>query len=104
MLSVSAQDSTLFIQDEQTERMNIEQQVGESKSLSNYSLSYSEPVYSMEQLQLSYPATLETMDSSFDRFLQLPNQLPQRVRDLASEITQKKDTVYEQIKAVESYF
>nr|WP_284705942.1 transglutaminase domain-containing protein [Lysinibacillus sp. OL1_EC] len=44
------------------------------------------------------------MDSSFDRFLQLPNQLPQRVRDLASEITQKKDTVYEQIKAVESYF
>ncbi|MBH9787746.1 transglutaminase, partial [Clostridioides difficile] len=64
MLSVSAQDSTLFIQDEQTERMNIEEQVGESKSLSNYSLSYSEPVYSMEQLQLSYPATLETMDSS----------------------------------------
>lgn len=49
MLSVSAQDSTLFIQDEQTEKMNIEQQVGESKSLSNYSLSYSEPVYSMEQ-------------------------------------------------------
>ena len=28
MISVSAQDSTLFIQDEQTERMNIEQQVG----------------------------------------------------------------------------
>ncbi|MEA0566149.1 DUF4129 domain-containing transglutaminase family protein [Lysinibacillus irui] len=104
LISVSAQGSTLFIQDEQTEKMMIEQQVDESKSLSNYSLSYSEPVYSMEQLQLSYPSTLETLDSSFNRFLQLPNQLPQRVRDLASEITQGKASVYDQIKAVESYF
>ncbi|MEK8199823.1 DUF4129 domain-containing transglutaminase family protein [Lysinibacillus sp. FSL M8-0134] len=104
LISVSAQGSTLFIQDEQTEKMMIEQQVDESKSLSNYSLSYSEPVYSMEQLQLSYPSTLEILDSSFNRFLQLPNQLPQRVRDLASEITQGKASVYDQIKAVESYF
>ncbi|WP_445478517.1 DUF4129 domain-containing transglutaminase family protein [Lysinibacillus irui] len=104
LISVSAQGSSLFIQDEQTEKMMIEQQVDESKSLSNYSLSYSEPVYSMEQLQLSYPSTLETLDSSFNRFLQLPTQLPQRVRDLASEITQGKDSVYDQIKAVESYF
>ncbi|MEE3809427.1 DUF4129 domain-containing transglutaminase family protein [Lysinibacillus fusiformis] len=104
LLSVSAQDATLFIQDEQTEKMTIEQQAGESKSLSNYSLSYSEPVYSMEQLQLSYPTTLETLDPSYNRFLQLPNQLPQRVRDLASDITQGKATIYDQIKAVESYF
>ena len=104
LLSVSAQNSTLFIQDEQTERMTIEQQIDASKSLSNYTLSYSEPVYSMEQLQLSFPASLETLDSSFDRFLQVPSQLPQRVRDLAFAITQDKTTVYDQIKAVESYF
>ncbi|WP_336637275.1 transglutaminase TgpA family protein [Lysinibacillus fusiformis] len=104
LLSVSAQDSTLFIQDEQTEKMTIEQQNDTSTSLSGYTLSYSEPVYSMEQLQLSFPATLETLDSSFDRFMQLPAQLPQRVRDLALSITQDKTTVYEQIKAVEGYF
>ncbi|WP_291757374.1 transglutaminase TgpA family protein [Lysinibacillus sp. UBA5990] len=104
LLSVSAQDSTLFIQDEQTEKMTIEQQNDTSTSLSGYTLSYSEPVYSMEQLQLSFPATLETLDSSFDRFMQLPAQLPQRVRDLALSITQDKTTVYDQIKAVEGYF
>ncbi|MFG3435411.1 transglutaminase TgpA family protein [Lysinibacillus fusiformis] len=104
LLSVSAQDSTLFIQDEQTEKMNIEQQNDTSTSLLGYTLSYSEPVYSMEQLQLSFPATLETLDSSFDRFMQLPAQLPQRVRDLALSITQDKTTVYDQIKAVEGYF
>ncbi|MGE7989217.1 transglutaminase TgpA family protein [Lysinibacillus fusiformis] len=104
LLSVSAQDSTLFIQDEQTERITIEQQDDTSTSLSGYTLSYSEPVYSMEQLQLSFPATLETLDSSFDRFMQLPAQLPQRVRDLALSITQDETTVYDQIKAVEGYF
>lgn len=104
LVSVSAQDSTLFIQDEQTERITIEQQDDTSTSLSGYTLSYSEPVYSMEQLQLSFPATLETLDSSFDRFMQLPAELPQRVRDLALSITQDESTVYDQIKAVEGYF
>ncbi|MGA3602407.1 transglutaminase TgpA family protein [Lysinibacillus agricola] len=104
MLSVSAQDSPLFIQDGRTEKIAIEQQNGESKLLSNYTIDYSEPVYSMEQLQTSKPSMLGTLDSSFDRFLQLPNTLPQRVGDLATEITQDKASVYDQIKAVEKYF
>lgn len=104
MISVSAQDTPLFIQDEHTEKIAIEQQNGESKLLSNYTLSYSEPVYSMEQLETSEPSTLATLDPSFDRFLQLPNTLPQRVMNLGKEITQDKASVYDRIKAVEKYF
>jgi len=104
MLSVSAQDSTVFIQDGRSEKIAIEQQGSESKLLSNYTITYSKPVYSMEQLQLSNPSMLETLDPSFDRFLQLPNKLPLRVRDLANEITQGKTSVYDQITAVERYF
>jgi len=104
MISVSTQDSPLFIQDEHTEKIAIEQQNGESKLLSNYTISYSEPVFSMEQLQMADPSTLKTVDPSFDRFLQLPDTLPQRVGDLAQEITQDKASVYDQIKAVEKYF
>ncbi|MEQ6357591.1 transglutaminaseTgpA domain-containing protein [Lysinibacillus sp. M3] len=104
MISVSTQDSPLFIQDEHTEKIAIEQQNGESKLLSNYTISYSEPVFSMEQLQMADPSTLKTVDPSFDRFLQLPDTLPQRVGNLAQEITQDKDSVYDQIKAVEKYF
>lgn len=104
MISVSAQDSPLFIQDERTEKIAIEQQNGESKLLSNYTISYSEPEYSMKQLQMSEPSSLETLDTSFNRFLQLPNTLPQRVVDLANDITKDKASVYDQIKAVEKYF
>ncbi|MFJ7917661.1 MULTISPECIES: DUF3488 and DUF4129 domain-containing transglutaminase family protein [unclassified Lysinibacillus] len=104
MISVSAQDSPLFIQDERTEKIAIEQQNGESKLLSNYKISYSEPEYSMKQLQMSKTSTLETLDPSFNRFLQLPNTVPPRVVNLAKEITHDKASVYDQIKAVESYF
>lgn len=104
MISVSTQDSPLFIQDEHTEKIAIEQQNGDSKLLSNYTISYSEPVFSMEQLQMADPSTLKTVDPSFDRFLQLPDTLPQRVGNLAQEITQDKASVYDQIKAVEKYF
>ncbi|MGE7691940.1 transglutaminase TgpA family protein [Lysinibacillus sp. NPDC097214] len=104
MISVTTKDSSLFIQDGHTEKIAIEQQNGESKLLSNYTISYSEPVYSMEQLQMAKPSTLKTVDPSFDRFLQLPNTLPQRVGNLAKEITQDKASVYDQIKAVEKYF
>lgn len=104
MISVSSQDSSLFIQDERTEKIAIEQQNGESKLLSNYTIFYSEPEYSMKQLQMSEPSTLETLDPSFNRFLQLPNTLPQRVVNLANDITKDKASVYDQIKAVEKYF
>lgn len=58
----------------------------------------------MKQLQMSKTATLATLDPSFNRFLQLPNTLPPRVVNLAKEITHDKASVYDQIKAVESYF
>lgn len=57
LISVSAQDFALFIQNEQTEKMMIKQDSGESTTLANYSLSYSEPVYSMEQT-FNYPILL----------------------------------------------
>lgn len=38
-----------------------------------------------------------------DRYLQLPNTLPQRVRDLAASLTKGKATPYEKAKAIEEY-
>lgn len=37
-------------------------------------------------------------------YLQLPDQLPERVRELAKEITAGKTTQYEKVRAIESYF
>ena len=38
-----------------------------------------------------------------ERYLQLPNSLPQRVRDLAAEITRLQNSPYDKITALESY-
>ncbi|WP_107926614.1 transglutaminase TgpA family protein [Lysinibacillus parviboronicapiens] len=104
MRYIATEEPTIFIQNMQTEKILTKQQNGDTKLLSHYTLAYSEPIYSMQQLRLSEPSMLETLDPSLDRFLQLPNTLPQRVRDLAEDLIQDKATVYEQVKAVESYF
>ncbi|SEH88359.1 protein of unknown function [Halobacillus karajensis] len=39
-----------------------------------------------------------------DRYLQLPESLPNRVRNLASQIVGEEDNRYDRVKAVESYF
>ena len=72
--------------------------------LSNYQVQYNEPTYYYSEL----------MDTSFDesyyvddvdeRYLQLPNTLPNRVRDLAKEIVSGKETAYEKARAIETYF
>lgn len=104
MKSVESNEETVYFKSNQTEKILTKQFSGEDKTLSSYTLTYSEPEYSMQQLRMSDPSMLETLNSSYDRFLQLPNSLPQRVQDLAIELTKDKETVYEQIKAIESYF
>ena len=38
-----------------------------------------------------------------DRYLQLPNSLPQRVRQLAADLTKDRPTAYDKAKAIEEY-
>lgn len=65
----------------------------------DYSLTYREPVYSYTELKETTTSTEQE-----NRYLQLPESLPQRVRDLAVEITDEAESVYDKARAVESYF
>ena len=47
---------------------------------------------------------LEELPAELGRFLQLPNELPERVGDLAAQITESSDTVYDKARAIERYF
>ena len=102
--SVEANEEIVYFKSNQTEKILTKQYTGEDKALLSYTLTYSEPEYSMQQLRMSDPSMLETLNTSYDRFLQLPSSLPQRVQNLAIELTEDKETVYEKIKAIESYF
>ena len=67
-------------------------------------LQFNEPSYSLTGLRESTVDKLAELPPEFDRYKQLPEELPQRVRDLAQEITMNSETVYDKARAVEDYF
>ncbi|TSI04472.1 transglutaminase domain-containing protein [Lysinibacillus sp. BW-2-10] len=70
--------------------------------LNNYSLEYSKPVYLYSDLKSS---NLENLDPYLvDRYLQLPETLPNRVVELAQDVVAGKESVYDQARAIEMYF
>lgn len=66
-------------------------------------LRYSVPSFTQQQLELNESVTTLT-DEEQQAYLQLPDTLPDRVRDLAVEITEDSDTPYEQAQAIQAYF
>lgn len=65
----------------------------------SYEMTFQQPEY-------SYVALKESLSSTENdpRYLQLPDNLPQRVTDLAYEITDTYESVYDKARAIESYF
>lgn len=74
---------------------------GEEVQLDSYEIVYDNPVFSTEALKLANKGNNAYIK---DLYTQLPEELPQRVKDLAVEITKNKATRYEKAKAIESYF
>ncbi|WP_214829801.1 transglutaminase domain-containing protein [Exiguobacterium algae] len=66
-------------------------------------LRYSVPAFSEAQLALNRDITTLT-DEEKQAYLQLPDTLPERVRELALEITADSETPNEKAKAVQAYF
>nr|WP_285842575.1 transglutaminase domain-containing protein [Ureibacillus chungkukjangi] len=69
--------------------------------LPGYTLEYSKPVYLYSTLK---NPTEEIDPVLFERYLQLPDTLPTRVRDLAAEIVGIRETPYDKARAIEMYF
>lgn len=73
-------------------------------TLSNYELTYSTPNYKLSDLEKTSEKDLRTLDDDFDQFLQLPKNLPTRIKKLTDEIVKDEKSVYDQATAIESYF
>jgi len=58
------------------------------------------PAVTIEELR---SASTDYPEHIRNRYLALPRDLPQRVRELAAQITEKKDNPYDRAKAIESY-
>ncbi|MGB6407057.1 MAG: transglutaminase domain-containing protein, partial [Planococcus donghaensis] len=79
-------------------------QNGEELEPEEYEVSFAEPSYSLKTLRQTSEEELQELPMEFDRYVQLPDELPERVRDLAAEITANSETVYDQALAIERYF
>lgn len=68
--------------------------------LEEYVLTYDDPQFSVETLR---QATSNDPDWIEQYYLQLPEQLPERIQQLTEEIIANYDNRYDQVKAVERY-
>ena len=69
-------------------------------SIRSYRVTSSVPVISEAELK-DVPAP--PLDAYLQRYVQLPETLPERVYELTREITAGAETPYEKVKAIESY-
>ena len=72
--------------------------------LLEYNISFSEPSYSLKALRATAPKSLQNLPPEFDRYLQLPENLPARVQELAQTITENETSIYDKARAIERYF
>lgn len=90
-----------FYTDAEGGRIQAESGNAESVRLGSYDLTYEEPVFPMEELRNSSEEDPEDIQ---EYYLQLPEELPERVTVLAEEIAEEHDSRYETASAVEAYF
>lgn len=77
---------------------------GQESSFGPYSLTFDHPIYSVEKLKAAGPEELVSDAAFVSKYTQIPEGLPERVVELAEEITKDKKTWLEKAQAIEKYF
>lgn len=81
------------------ENNRVETKISPENIYKNLTYTYQEPAYQIQDLQAN--RTFISEDS--EKYLQLPENLPKRVKDLSKRLTEKSPTDYDKVKAIEHY-
>lgn len=98
---VQTSDAIVYRMHLATEKIYTTDANANALPIRRYTLAYMEPDFPIEALRAAPPAQDPLL---LKRYTQLPDTLPQRVRDLARQIAGGKETAYDQVKAIEQYF
>ncbi|SHN26694.1 transglutaminase TgpA family protein [Gracilibacillus kekensis] len=79
----------------------IEAESSEQSPNRSYSVQYDAPSFSLDELRNNSNNDPEDIKQ---RYLQLPEDLPERVSNLAAEVVEDEESRYDKAKAIESYF
>ncbi|MCM3444711.1 transglutaminase TgpA family protein [Metabacillus halosaccharovorans] len=75
---------------------------GSREDFLSYDVTYDLPLYPLNEMKKAQ--TFEDVPEGFnERYTQLPESLPERVRELAVSITESKDNQFDKAKAIEDY-
>ncbi|MGG4170130.1 transglutaminase domain-containing protein [Rossellomorea vietnamensis] len=87
------------------EKVTSYKEPDETVKLDEYELSYRSPSYSQKRMKAANEEQeIMQVPEFVDRYTQLPDTTPQRVKDLAVEITSEEDNWYDKVRAIEQYF
>ncbi|MCM3125797.1 MULTISPECIES: transglutaminaseTgpA domain-containing protein [Bacillaceae] len=97
--------SLQFMLDPETEKITSLPD-GQSGSFGPYSLTFDYPVYSVDKLKAAGKEDIAGEENAafLAKYTQVPEALPERVVNLAEEITKDKQTWLEKAQAIEKYF
>lgn len=101
---IDTKDESSFRFDELTEKLHSWSADGVDKvKLNQYTLDYLVPSYDLDSLKKVTDEQLYEEVPMWSEYTQLP-EIPERVRELAYEITAEKTNWYDKVKAIENYF
>ena len=103
MTKVFTDADVLFLNARETGKYHTKNEESEA-SLSSYEVEFVEQEYSLKALRETTMDSLQSSEDDLSGYLQLPEELPSRVGELAQSITASSDNVYDKAKAIERYF
>jgi transglutaminase-like putative cysteine protease len=101
LTAVIASDDVVFRLHAANEKIYTTDRESHAVRLGGYEMTYEYPSFSIEKLR---KAPVVQDSELLQRYTQLPPSLPERVKELAEQITNGKANQYEKVKAIEQYF
>ncbi|MBT2572572.1 transglutaminase domain-containing protein [Bacillus sp. ISL-51] len=81
----------------------VSEQVGNIRNMGRYTLTFQSPVFKLNELRKVKVKQNRSQNQFNDRYLQLPDNLPERVGKLAEKLTRDHHNMFDKAKAIEDY-
>ncbi|MCP6681929.1 DUF4129 domain-containing transglutaminase family protein [Bacillus nakamurai] len=81
----------------------VSEQVGNIRNMGRYTLTFQSPVFKLNELRKVKVKQNREQNQFNDRYLQLPEYLPERVEKLAEKLTRDHHNMFDKAKAIEDY-
>ncbi|MGF9784559.1 DUF4129 domain-containing transglutaminase family protein [Bacillus velezensis] len=81
----------------------VSEQVGNIRNMGRYTVTFQAPVFKLNDLRKVKVKRYREQNQFNDRYLQVPDSLPKRVRQLADRLTRDHHNMFDKAKAIEDY-